>query len=263
MKTDVIRLLDLQEFQNKTDYSNLTTLSYLQSDEYLTGEALLNARLNNISIVNFTNCEILLRKNDLIGKNDRIIINQVEFYNQLSNKTNETIFGTSLHYKFLNSRTNEPMNTTICENSTMTVLIPMDLDLLGLNLTEIIELQENGMYNVFDKHDQLFNNICLSYIQNSTDSDTTVDYRRKHFFQNYSIECKPKNVSGGSIIDSSVNCTFEGVDEYGFIRCDCEFAGDLHVETEFKETILEDFIKWNVEIVGCYLQFLIKVIMII
>lgn len=187
MKKDLFKLLELNEYINGTDYHNFSMISYLQSDEYLSDEALLNARLNNITIVNFTNCENLLRENNLIGDNDRIIVNQLEFSHELADKSNETIAGRSLHYDFLNSRTGQPVNTHICENSTITILIPMDADLLGLNLTEILELQEDQQYNLFDKEDELFNDICLNYILNKTSADTTVDYRRENLFQNYSM----------------------------------------------------------------------------
>ena len=246
-------------------YHNTSLLSAYQSSDPLSEESLLEARHKNKSIVNFTECENILRKNNLIEEDDHIIISQLDFAPNIQH-SNNSIPGTSILYEFLNSRTNEIINTDICENSTMTVLIPLNTDLIDLNITEILELQSLANVNVFDKEDKFFNDFCLTFIDNSTEYDTTISSRREKFYQKYSIECKPKESSAKAsekYILGNNNCTFTGVDAYGFINCECGFSSNIEIETLFHEAILGDFLKWNIEITKCFGMFITNVSVII
>ena len=141
-------------------------------------------------------------------------------------------------------------------------MIPFNTELTGLNLTKILELQSAANVNVFNKSDDFFNDHCIAFIDNDIEFDTTISSRRDKFYQNYSIECNPRqdnDSNAGNLLKKVKNCTFTRVDEYGFINCDCDFSHSVEIETTFKEILFEDFLKLNIRITKCFMMFIVPV----
>lgn len=259
MKKDVLELMSLQLRQNVTAHINETyfklydtdsLIKAFQSSRSLSQEVLDYARENKIPIINFTTCENILREKNILMPNEQIFINQVEFLASKYTNNQNISNGPSVLYNFFSTSSNNfDIDVTSCNKTKMLALIPIDAEQLGINITNILELESNVNFSLFSQQEEFFNDVCYSFVSNSSnvEMDTTVSLRRELYYQNLTIEC----VSG----DENLNCTLVGIDRHGFVQCECDFSGNLEISVNYKESIFDDFLRWNANIILCFNKF--------
>ena len=157
--------------------------------------------------------------------------------------------GFSVSYKFVKGDNNTDVDSSLCDNSLMQILLPFDRKILNTDLNKILDFKENIGYDLFNKSDPFFNDACIHYKDEYTILDTTRLYRRQTLFQNLTISCN-------SISNSNKTCTMKGINRLGFINCECQFDKNLQVSTNFAKDSFNDTVGANIEIAGCFPQFL-------
>ena len=133
----------------------------------------------NVSIIDFTECEQLLKKENNLNENDSLIILKME---KLTNKTSER----NIQYQIYEPINITLLNMSICKNSKINIYIPFSLE--GETLALYQDLKSYG-FDIFNKDDKFYNDICSPYTSNSG-TDVTLSVRKKYFYEEHGNLCQ-------------------------------------------------------------------------
>ena len=202
---------------------------------------LINANLvnmdYNISMIDFTECEQLLKEEYNINQNLSLIILKME---KMTDKSSEK----NIQYQIYEPINNTLLNISICKNTEIKMYIPLTLK--GESLTLYQDLKENG-YNLFDKNDKFYNDICTPYTHH-TGTDVPLSARQKYIYSEYGNVCQE-------------NCQFSNYSiNTKFVSCTCKTNNELiepNKEDKFNPKILYqsffDILKYsNYKVLACY-----------
>ena len=157
----------------------------------------------NISIIDLTECEQLLKKEYNIDKNISLIIMKME---KLTNKTANK----NIQYQIYEPINLTMLNTSICYDSEIKIYIPYSLK--GETSSLFNDLKNNG-YNLFDKNDKFYNDICTPYTGH-TGTDVPLSARQKYIYTEHGNLCQD-------------NCQFLNYSIYTeLISCSCKFNNE-------------------------------------
>jgi hypothetical protein len=206
---------------------------YSSDDELLSID---NAVSNSLPIYNMTQCESILKEIYGLDKNSTIIY-VTSATNGILNENNSTSYRITAY----DGVTKAKLDLSYCEEVSNSVEIPLS-DTAGLNLTLYKEMKEQGI-DIFNPDDPFFNDICISYSNNSTDSDATLNWRRQHFYPQKMPMCV------------GVNCTYQGISEFNYVKCDCTgINSGSDIVDQIGNVLLESLSEINIGIVSCYKQ---------
>jgi hypothetical protein len=193
-----------------------------------------NAIANGLPVFNMTECEQILRKVYSLAENSTIIY-VTSATDGLLNESNLTSYGITAY----DWETKKRLELDNCEDVKNSVEVPLT-DTTGLNMTLYNELKEQGI-DLFNPNDPIFNDICISYTDNST--DTTLNWRRQHLHPQKMPICV------------GINCTYQGINEFDYVKCDCTgMNSGSEVLNQISEILLESLSEINIVIVTCYKQ---------
>jgi hypothetical protein len=204
-------------------------------------DAINTALLNKLSIVDANSCYDTLKQyynlstsNLLISKSD------INSYIDLNN-LDKPLISNSAQIKIYNPVTRQELNLSLCYDNQFNIKTPIkSADLL--NLTQYRDLKTSGI-NGFNPNDTSFNDICFTHIDNNTDYDTTLNFRRHNYFQNKSAGC------------SGLNCSYQNIDVNDYVSCNCSgVRSEESIHNEFVNYVLEPLTTWNYEVIFCYAQ---------
>jgi hypothetical protein len=229
----VISSIDLSNKNSMVFGDDMYSGQIYSSDDEIYRE---DAILNNLPIYNMTECESTLRGVYGLTENSTIIyITSVT--NGLLNENNSTSYKITAY----DGETMKKLSLTYCEDVSNSVEIPLS-NTSELNLTLYNEMKEQGI-DIFNPNDPIYNDICMSYIDNSTDSDTTITWRRKHLNPQKMPMC------------IGVNCTYQGINEFNYIKCDCTgINSGSSIVDGVAEVLMDSLSEINIGIVSCYRQ---------
>ena len=222
--------------------------SYL--DQYLDSGEVVNSGNISIKVINSSNedidinagtnlssiylgeCENILKSHYHLGKNDPLIILQVDISTStIANKVEYKVY--DQHYNLL--------DLSLCDSSSISIYYSTG-DNVNIDLVE--SLNSQGL-NIFDKSSDFYNSRCVSYSQNG--NDVTIKDRKNDIYNNVSV-CE----SG---------CSYIGYNnETKRVKCDC----DVKVETSTEENIEKEkaskFLdslnnQINYKLIVCYVVF--------
>jgi hypothetical protein len=194
-----------------------------------------NAMDNNLPIYNITECEKMLREMYNLSANDTIVYVTSATDGQLNDKNS-----TSYKIKAYDNVSKERLNLDYCEDIKNRVEIPLDTS--QFNMTLYNELIEQGI-DIFDPKEAIFNDRCISYTDNTTNSDTSLNWRREHLYSQKVPMC------------IGFNCTYDGVNEFNYLNCNCAgLNSDSAVLNSVSEILLSSLSEINIGIVTCYKQ---------
>ena len=149
-------------------------------------------------------CELLLKEENNINENDSLIILKME---KMTNKTSER----NIQYQIYEPRNITLLNMSICKNSKINVYIPFSLE--GETLTLYQDLKDSG-YNLFDKNDKFYNDICSPYTSDSG-TDVILSARKKYFYEEYGNLCQDNcQFLNYSTNNELISCSCE-MDDFG------------------------------------------------
>lgn len=201
-------------------------------------------REENLSIVKFTNCENTLKKKLNISQELDLIIRKFDFNSETNlYSLNDTFSSDSIHMAFYHPITLEKLNTSLCNESPVEFVMPLKSP-KKMNLPLYRELSEKRI-DIFDKANPAFISRCEKMVDNTTNADTTINFRRSTYF-NGSATC-------------GNGCVYMGVDEFNYMKCSCPGIVDKEMSHTVVDEILDNFPAFNFDIVYCYREAFIYV----
>ena len=224
--TLVIETKDNFAFQLTNSKNELNTIEGINSNEY------------NLSLINLTQCENLLKNKNYIDKDTPLILLK---YEKLTNITNQKY----VQYEVYNPYTLEKMNLSICQDIPIEIYTPINLDENTKNLYN--DLQQSG-YDLFNSNDPFYHDICTPY-RSLYDTDVIIPDRRKDYF-NYNITtCQEGCEYSKYLIESNL------------LKCECSIKNE-NIQTEIRKEDFEvnniftsfyEVIKYsNLKVLKCY-----------
>ena len=125
----------------------------------------------NISSIDLGTCESRLKGYYNISDNDSLIILKMDLYS-------EEYAQTYVYYEIYDPIEHNMLNLSLCNDLTITISTPIDLDDNSILLYE--SLLQSG-YNIFDSSDDFYNDICATYTTvNGT--DILIEDRKKSIY---------------------------------------------------------------------------------
>ena len=170
----------------------------------------------NFSIIDFNDCAELLKSQYGLSSNDDLIILKYENYNQASNGKEK-----SIQYEVYLRHNNTKLNLSICANSEINIYIPVELNEDTQNLYE--SLKEQG-YNIFDKNDKFYHDICTPY-KSVDGTDVILLDRVNHIYESNMFKCQE-------------HCKYsEYIPETKYLKCNCNITNEEKIDTKAPEKI--------------------------
>jgi hypothetical protein len=194
---------------------------------------------NRLSIIDADACIKTLKKHYGISESTDLIVakSDINSFLELDN-LNKPLASNTAKVSIYDPVTREELNMTLCENDQFNIKTPIKSTGL-LNLTQYQALKAQGI-DVYNPNDESFSSICATKIDNNTNFDTTVNFRRENYYQNMSVGC-------GS------NCNYSSIDEFGYVHCNCtSMTPNTAVGNDFVNYVLAPLSTWNYEVALCY-----------
>jgi hypothetical protein len=194
-----------------------------------------NAIANNLPIYNITECEKKLREVNNIPEDNSII-----YVTSATDGAFDDQNSTSYKFIAYDSVTKKRLDLSECEDLKSRVELPLDTS--QFNMTLYNELKEQGI-DIFNPNDAIYNDRCISYTNNETGSDTTLNWRRQFLLTQKVPICV------------GFNCTYQGVSEFNYLKCDCSgLNSGSGIVDSITQMLLDSLSEINIGIVACYKQ---------
>ena len=193
----------------------------------------------NLSIINLGDCEDLLRGENNITDDQSLIFLKYE-------KLTEVVSDKSIQYEVYHPTTKQKLNLSICESSTISIYIPINLPEETKQI--YTELDRQG-YDLFNPNDSFYNDLCTPF-KSKDGTDVPMNDRRNDYYLKYNnnTQCQ-------------ANCQYDDyLSDLGYLKCECG-VGNEDIETEhfdkFKNKVIYesfyDILKnSNYKVVKCY-----------
>ena len=221
---------NLELLMNKTDPNS----SYLIKQKNFTFVINKLNEYNNKSAVNlnFFECEKKLREN--LPSDTILRIVQINIASQYEKVLNEQV-----EYKVYDQNNNE-IDLSVCQNIPIIVENKIT-NTSKLNIDKILKLKYAGI-DLFNIKDKFFDDICIPYSDNETNSDMTLSDRVSDLFQNFSV--------------CGDGCEYISFNETTIsANCKCKIKQKINEEPEkgnFAEAIKAAFLYSNFGVIKCY-----------
>lgn len=243
----MISTLNINEFFDKEDKTSILYNGDIVKIQIYsnTEQALKDAVENKMGIVDFSDCENILKEHNIINKNDKLYSINVNIIKDRNNSLVEKLFkfNTKLSYILINGEGNI-IDSSLCKK----VNIKLSIDKQTPNLDKYFDYKSKFGIDIYNKTDEYFNNICFPF-QDTNYTDQTINSRRKKF--NYTISC-------------SDNCQYRGLDTNFYSNCECNAyfnINDIHSqeskppENRFNflvNNVFDSVISSNINLIFCY-----------
>ena len=178
-------------------------------------DSLLNNIKSEFSVIDLKDCTKKLNKE--IGRDEDadLIILKYENENQVNGNKK------SIQYEIYEPETNKKLDLTICSNTTIDIYIPIKLDEETQQLYE--DLKNQG-YNLFDKNDKFYTDICTPY-KSKDGTDILLSDRLNEFFVKNELSCQ-------------ANCEYSDyLPGSEYLKCECNVVNEKKIETKEPEKI--------------------------
>ena len=181
-----------------------------------------NNKNNNISTVNFGECEDTLKSIYNINPNKSLLILKIDSYIDGSNIP-------VIQYELYHPDNKSKLNLSFCNNK-IEINIPVSID-------------ENNLYK-YEPDSDYYNDRCYSYTTNNG-NDIPLEYRRKEFTNNKMSLCESE-------------CNYKGYDyETKKSKCECKLKNEISIffikiDTERLYNQFTGLTSSNIDIIKCY-----------
>ena len=192
---------------------------------------------SNVSVIDLGECEKIIKRKISYEKDPiPLIILKIDV------KKTETK-STAVEYEVYDPYTRDKINLSICENTTISIYSPINLNNQEISLYD--ELSEQG-YNLFDVNNSFYIDHCSQYTS-SNGTDVSLLDRKNYYYNEDIVLCED--------ICKYIEVNTETKKAY----CQCSVKNSINVESnqEFSPKILlEQFYKVNTyvnfEVLSCY-----------
>ena len=151
----------------------------------------------NISIIDLGECESILKRVYNINENDSLIFVKSEEKSGIASQKN-------IKYEILEPYNKTKLNLSVCEESPINLIIPMDISEETKQLYE--QMKESG-YNMFDINDAFYQDICTPF-DSENGTDILLSDRINYIYDNENTQCQPNcQFSYYSVESKYMNCS--------------------------------------------------------
>ena len=193
------------------------------------------------SIINLKECvDILKRENGLDPDTDLIILKYENEDYDYSNGNEK-----SIQYEVYIPNSNKKLDLSVCSNTQIDMYIPVELNEETQKLYE--ELKSQG-YNLFDKNDKFYTDICSPY-KSKDETDVLLSDRYNDFFLPNQLNCQ-------------ANCEYSDYDPIKqYLKCRCNVVNNEKMEVKEPKKVTAksivksfyDILKYsNYKVLKCY-----------
>lgn len=222
-----------QNFKTTSSYDYYKTDTF--TVEFYTSSSVNQQSQSNSPFVLMDDCIKNLRIYYNITDDQEIPIQKITWNNVTQTDNTNTTVLSDLNYNFYHPITGEKLDITdVCKYSSAQLRVPVDIN--TLNLTLIDQFQPKRV-NLYDSNDTFYESVCVSYVNDTSDSDVTVNQRRERVFPGISFKC-------------SDGCTFTGFDEKYNQVCDCRSVNTSVTTQDI--TALSGIQYSNIKVAGCF-----------
>ena len=190
-----------------------------------------------VSRIDLGNCENILKNYYHIDQNDSLIIITLE---KVSNDSRER----GMLYEVFEPYNKTKLNLSICDNTTISIFVPVVLSEELLNLYN--QAKENG-YDIFDRRGVFYNDMCTPFTT-PNGTDILLSDRVTYYYYNSETLCQS-------------NCDFSNYDfETQYLECSCDTGNseiaNKEIEGITSKTIYQSFYDVlrfsNYKVLWCY-----------
>lgn len=190
--------------------------------------------------MNISECLDAIRKAYNITEDQDIPIQKIDWNN--STIVNDTVpsyksVKSDITYNFYHPVTGEKLDITeVCKEAPVELKIPVEVEALNLTLIENFQPQRVNLYN---KEDDFYTSVCVTYVNDTSNTEVTANQRRDRIFPGISFSC-------------SDGCTFTGFDENYYQICDCRAVNQTTTEEDI--SLFNPLDASNLEVFICFNQ---------
>ena len=141
----------------------------------------------NISIIELGQCENLLKKKNNIDENIPLTLFKLEINDNINNSSKKNIY-----YEVINPTTKQKLDLSICDKEKIIINIPTALSDYTLELYK--NMSDLG-YDIFDKNNIFYNDICTIFTSNYTTDVILSDRRKDYYDENNEIYIARKDAN--------------------------------------------------------------------
>ena len=189
-----------------------------------------------VSNIDLGECEKIIKKENNIDDEVSLIILKDDL------KRNETI-STQVEYEVYDPITRKLLNLSSCENTTIMINVPLDVNEQTLNLYKITF--EQG-YDIFDLESNFYHDVCTVYTS-ERGTDMILSDRRSDIFNKTPALCED-------------GCKYSGINtENKKVFCECTPKNKINSNTseivftlKFFEEVFFKFDEMNYKVLGCF-----------
>ena len=178
-------------------------------------DSLLKNIKSEFSVIDLKECTKKLNKE--IGRDEDADLIILKYENENQANVNQK----SIQYEIYNPETNNKLDSSVCSNITIDIYIPVKLNEETQQLYE--ELKNQG-YNLFNKNDKFYTDICTPY-KSKDGTDILLSDRLNEFFAKNELSCQ-------------ANCEYSDfLPGSEYLKCECKVVNEEKIETKEPEKI--------------------------
>ena len=178
-------------------------------------DSLLKNIKSEFSVIDLKECTKKLNKE--IGRDEDADLIILKYENENQANVNQK----SIQHETHNPETNNKLDLSVCSNITIDIYIPVKLNEETQQLYE--ELKNQG-YNLFNKNDKFYTDICTPY-KSKDGTDILLSDRLNEFFVKNELSCQ-------------ANCEYSVfLPGSEYLKCECKVVNEEKIETKEPEKI--------------------------
>jgi len=216
----------------KTKFYDTDLISILLSNEHNVKDDTSTSIKNNLTIVDFQQCEDFLKTKGHLPKNETLYYSKVDWDSVIKNNINENTTSSSSVSYFLYASNGTKIDSSLCSKIDAEILIPIP----GFNAELAANLTKDG-YDLTDPNSEYFTSLCIPMRPN--DKAYTIEDRLKEF-NTLGLKC-------------SEGCTYKSINiTIGYLSCLCDTNGLKETGSVKGNSYIKVLQQNNFEIVKCW-----------
>jgi hypothetical protein len=209
-------------------------------------DMIIEAKKNRLPYINMTSCEKIIREKYHIDDKRNLILKSTQMSSSLNiYSLNDNYMSDYFYIALYDHLTGVFYNLSQCNETFSTIKFPLKSE-SKLNIPLYRQLEYNNV-DIYNANDTAFISRCKMLRDNLTEYDTTINFRRKNYYQNLSSDC-------------GTSCTYQGIDDSEYIICNCS---SLHPEENYQQIFLDVILNSlptiNLDIMGCFIEVFFQV----
>jgi hypothetical protein len=192
----------------------------------------------NLSTVNYTSCENKLKEQNNLSPSDSLIVKKFDYNlkTNLQESLSNSLVSDSVILDFYDPYTKKKLDASICNESPVSYVIPIK-STAKIRSVRANSLMKSGI-DIFNDNSAPFTSRCYKKIDETTNADTTVNWRRKNYYDGQ--------------VNCSNQCQYNGVSNYKSINCACGALQRAETYHTILNRTLDMYSNVNIDIFACW-----------